>query len=115
MPCVNISVLSKAKFQGDFNIETLKQALLTIPGVTVVRGMANDFMQVDVNIIGRLQTAEIRVQNKDLFISGIGSAYLEKKVAQHYNALVQTQILRRMGFDTRVEVRGENIMVQAVK
>jgi hypothetical protein len=77
--------------------------------------MANDFMQVDVNIIGRLQTAEIRVQNKDLFISGIGSAYLEKKVAQHYNALVQTQILRRMGFDTRVEVRGENIMVQAVK
>jgi len=36
-------------------------------------------------------------------------------VAQHYNALVQAQMLRRMGFNTKVEVRGENIMVQAVK
>ena len=115
MPCVNISVLSKAKFQGDFDIETLKQALLTIPGVMEVRAMANDFVQVGVNIAGSLQTAEIRVQNKDLFISGLGSAYLERKVPQHYNALVQTQILRRMGFNTKVEVRGENIMVQAVK
>ena len=115
MPCINISVMSKAKFQGDFNVETLKQALMTIPGVTEVRGMANDFVQVGVNIAGSLQTAEIRVQSKDLLISGLGKAYLEKKVAQHYNALVQTQILRRMGFNTKVEVRGENIMVQAVK
>lgn len=115
MPCMNISVLSKTKFQGDFDIETLEQALLTIPGVSEVRAMANDFMQVDVNIAGCLQTAKIQIQKGGLLISGLGRAYLEKKVPQYYNALVQTRILRRMGFNTKVEARGENIVVQAVK
>jgi len=115
MPCTEISVVSKTRFQGDFNIETLKQALLSIPGVMMVKLMASDTLQVSLNIIGQLQTVEIRVDKKQLYINGLGSSYLEKKVAQHYNALVQAQMLRRMGFNTKVEVRGENIMVQAVK
>ena len=116
MPCVNISVLSKAKFQGDFNIETLKQALLTIPGVMGgVQDMGDKRIRTGVNIAGRIEEVTIVVQNNDLFISGVGCEYITRKVPQHYNALVQTQILRKMGFNTKVEVRGENIMVQAVK
>jgi len=116
MPCTSISVMFKSQFKGEFRQDILLEALRSIKGVAKVETSANGDIIVYIKSVGDdLMCGVVHLQGKTVQMSGSAQYFLTRKLPQHYNALVQVSLLRKMGFQTQVEVREDNIRIQAVK
>jgi hypothetical protein len=108
--------MSKGKFNGEFKKDLLEQALRSIQGVVKVEAISEEGLMVYLkSVSGDLLVGVVQIRGKDLVMSGSAQYFLTKKLPQHYNATAQMNILKKMGFQTQVEVKGDNIRIQAVK
>ena len=113
MVCTFVRAISKVSIKGQVNKSILKEAIRLLEGF---RGQSeSDYTNfLGINLVNG-GFARITITKEGLEIEGISQEQVKKQIPMLYQAKVQEAILKRMGYQTKVEKAKDKIRIRAVR
>lgn len=118
MVCTYIRAISKVSIKGEVNKSILKEAIRLLDGYMGQTESDNtDWLGVNLKD-GSLNSVKITIVKGGLEVQdfyGVSQEKVAKQITMLYQAKAQEAILRRMGYQTKVEKAKDKIRIRAVR